>query len=121
MNIRYLSTGLLMLLVASCTSLLYPPDADWDMKKVTIGMSKEEVQSLAGTRYKLSAATTDPEGNSIEVWTYTNFSEEEYNLSFKNGRLTDLKRVRSQRYIIRESAPKYPAGTTKQAEDKTSK
>ena len=64
------------------------------LKKIEIGMNKEEVTNILGTNYDVVAARETPDG-ALEVLRYVNFTVDgyiPYIVNFLNGRLVEWYR-----------------------------
>lgn len=83
---------LLVLLFASCSSTISLWHADSNMRKISIGMTKEQVISVMGKHYESVAAT-----HQTEVIGYKSSEYEIYILQFENNKLIEWHKEWLQR------------------------
>jgi len=74
------------------------------MKKVVLGMSKEQVINILGNDYLIASSSKDIYGNHIEVLAYKSDVHEEYKLKFINAKLTEWNREHTNQYLVKEPA-----------------
>lgn len=73
----------------ACSSYKDAMNADTNMRKVELGMSKNEVILIMGKSYHRMGASTSPEGISIETLGYPTI-DAIYMLYFENDRLIEF-------------------------------
>ncbi|MNE41327.1 hypothetical protein D3C81_1044370 [compost metagenome] len=66
---------------------------DSNMKKIQLGMSKEEVINTMGKQYRIAGADRLNDNSIMELITYENAYNEEYQLWFKNEVLMKWNRI----------------------------
>ncbi|GAB3914597.1 hypothetical protein GCM10028803_60290 [Larkinella knui] len=87
-------------LLTACVSNHITWNANSAMKKVTIGMSKEQVIQLVGDDYMIASSSKDDKGNHLEVLAYKSDVDEEYKLKFINSRLMGWSREHINKYPV---------------------
>jgi hypothetical protein len=92
----------LALAFSSCSLKYYRSGVHSDMKKIQLGMDKDEVIRIMGKHFINSAASKDEQGNKIEVISYSSNWTLEYNLRFVNGKLTEWEKERIYEYKVVE-------------------
>lgn len=94
--------SLLACFLSACVTGNYAWSINEDIKKVQIGMTKNEVIQVLGKNYTITSASKDDEGNYIEVLGYESVYDEEYKLKFINNKLVEWNRERIPKYITTE-------------------
>lgn len=87
----------------SCSSYRDSMNVEERVRKVTIGMTKDEVVNIMGNNYQSIEAFKTSGGDGVELLSYTNLQDDVYILRFENGRLvernTDLKVMRKKQLV----------------------
>lgn len=78
-----------MLLFMSCSAYQDAMNADNNIRKVELGMNKNDVVQIMGKSYHRMGASTSPEGISIETLGYPTV-DAIYMLYFENNRLIEF-------------------------------
>lgn len=84
---------LLILSLTSCSSYMEMLNADGNIRRVKIGMTEDQIESLMGKHYEVVGAT----GEST-VWAYRTSNSAMYKFRFVNGRLAEWNKVWPRRY-----------------------
>jgi len=74
-----------------------------NIKKVEIGMTKEQVIQILGNKYMITAASKNLLGNAVEVLGYKSDANEEYKLTFVSNKLTQWSREHVNKYVVKDS------------------
>lgn len=91
--------------LTGCVSNGITWSANANIKKIALGMSKEQVIQVMGNDYLVSSSSKDDDGNNIEILVYKSDSHEEYRLNFVNNRLTEWNREFTNKYIVEDPSP----------------
>jgi len=89
-------------LLSACVSNNIVWSTNKNIKKVQLGMTKDEVIQILGEKYMITSASEDNQGNHIEVLGYKSDSDEEYKLKFVNNKLIEWDRERIPKYITED-------------------
>lgn len=95
MKQKIITTLTLILLLTSCASTLNVMNTDSNMKKLKIGMTKEEVVSIVGNHYEIIGANKH-----TEMIGYQYATNEIYILKFENNKLVEWHKewLRQERF-----------------------
>ena len=74
-----------------------------NIKKVEIGMTKEQVIQILGDRYMITASSKNNQGHAVEVLGYKSDANEEYKLTFISNKLTEWSREHVNKYVVKDS------------------
>ncbi len=85
--------------VSSCVSNNITWKTNERVKKLELGMEKDEVIGILGNRYMITSSSKDHLGNTIEVLGYKSGHTEEYKFRFVNHKLTEWNREHVPRYL----------------------
>lgn len=97
MGKRLIFFFLVLCIVTSCSSMSSMINADKNIRKVQLGMSKKDVVSIMGKDFRVLGATADKDGN-FETIGYDNANEELYVLVFSDGRLVNYELTRPHKH-----------------------
>lgn len=89
-------------LLTACVSNHITWNTHANIKKVAIGMSKEQVVKILGNDYLVSSSSKDERGNNVEVLAYKSDIHEEYRLKFINTQLAEWNREFTNKYIVKD-------------------
>lgn len=104
MNVRNLCLSLLILIFANgCVSNNIAWKTNENIKKISIGMSKNEVISILGEKYMITSSSKDEAGNHTETLGYKSDTAEEYKLVFINQKLTQWSREHIRKHLETET------------------
>ncbi|TDE13656.1 hypothetical protein [Dyadobacter psychrotolerans] len=74
-----------------------------NIKKVEIGMTKEQVIQILGNKYMITASSKSNQGHAVEVLGYKSDTDEEYKLTFISNKLTEWNREHVNKYVVKDS------------------
>ncbi len=103
----FIAFSFILVIFFSCSVQQAIMKTDSNMKKIQLGMSKEEVINTMGKQYRIAGADRLNDNSIMELITYENAYNEEYQLWFKNEVLMKWNRIykydhdRSRRDTIR--------------------
>ena len=89
-------------MLTSCVSNYITWSTNDNIKKIGLGMSKEQVIQILGKDYIVSSSSKDERNNQIEVLAYKSAAYEEYRLKFVNAKLTEWNREFTNKYLIKD-------------------
>lgn len=89
-------------LLTACVSSHITWSTHSNMKKVAIGMSKDQVISVLGNDYLVASSSKDERGNNVEVLAYKSDVHEEYRLRFINAQLAEWSREFTNKYMVKD-------------------
>jgi outer membrane protein assembly factor BamE (lipoprotein component of BamABCDE complex) len=89
-------------LLTACVSNHINWSTDANIKKIALGMSKEQVIQILGDDYMVASSSKDERGNRIEVLAYKSAAYEEYKLKFVNAQLAEWNREYTNKYIVKD-------------------
>lgn len=89
-------------LLTACVSNHITWSANENIRKVALGMSKEQVIKILGRDYLVASSTKDERGNPVEVLAYKSAVYEEYRLKFINAQLIEWSREFTNKYIAKD-------------------
>ena len=100
MNFKTIVLSILMIgLLSGCVSNNITWKTNDRVKKLELGMEKDEVIRILGNRYMITSSSKDHLGNAIEVLGYKSDVTEEYKFRFVNHKLTEWNREHVPRYM----------------------
>ena len=73
------------------------------IKKVEIGMTKDQVIQILGNKYMITSSSRNDKGSPVEVLGYKSDSNEEYKLMFVDNKLTEWNREHVNKYVVKDS------------------
>lgn len=76
--------------------------ANKNIKKLELGMKKEQVIAILGEKYMVASASKDEYGKLIQVLGYKSDSSEEYKLKFVNNELKEWNREHISKYTVQD-------------------
>lgn len=89
-------------LLTACVSNHITWSANDNIRKVALGMSKEQVIQIMGKDYLVVSSAKDVQGNPVEVLAYKSAVDEEYQLKFVNAQLVVWNREHINKYIVKD-------------------
>ncbi len=105
MNKSWLLVYCVGCLLTACVSNHITWNTNANIKKVALGMSKEQVIQILGGDYLAASSSKDDRGNRVEVLAYKSDVYEEYRLKFVNAQLTEWSREFTNKYIVKDPSP----------------
>lgn len=90
---RLMMFSLVIIFLTSCGSMASMINADRNIRKVELGMSRNEVVSIMGKDFRVLGASRTEEGD-IETIGYDNANDELYLLDFLEGKLVGYELTR---------------------------
>ncbi|WP_221392163.1 outer membrane protein assembly factor BamE [Dyadobacter sp. NIV53] len=104
-----LNKMLLSLLAIYCLNGCVSNNIAWktneNIKKIKIGMTKEEVIKTLGQKYMITSSARDAYGNPVEVIGYKSDMGEEYHLKFITNKLTEWNRQHINKNVVKDHLP----------------
>lgn len=92
-------------LLTGCVSNHIAWNINTNIKKIALGMSKDQVISILGKDYMIASSSKDAYGKPIEILAYKSDAYEEYKLKFVNAQLMEWNREYTNKYIIKDPTP----------------
>ncbi|GAB2529014.1 hypothetical protein [Spirosoma aerophilum] len=89
-------------LLTGCISNHITWSANANIKKIALGMSKDQVIQILGDDYMIASSSKDERGNRIEVLAYKSDAYVEYKLKFVNALLAEWNREHINKYIVKD-------------------
>lgn len=89
----FIAFSFILVIFFSCSVQQAIMKTDSNMKKIQLGMSKEEVINTMGKQYRIAGADRLNDNSIMELITYENAYNEEYQLWFKNEVLMKWNRI----------------------------
>jgi len=103
MRIKNIFSGFVILcLLNACVPNYITWTANKNIKKLELGMKKEQVIAILGEKYMVASASKDEYGNVVQVLGYKSDSSEEYKLKFVNNELKEWNREHISKYIAQD-------------------
>ncbi|GAB3900396.1 hypothetical protein GCM10028825_51590 [Spirosoma agri] len=99
---RFVLVYCLSYLLTACTSNYINWHTNDNIRKIGLGMSKEQVIQVLGKNYMVSSSSKDERNNQIEVLAYKSDAHEEYRLKFINDKLTEWNREFTNKYLVKD-------------------
>ena len=97
--------GCLGWLLAACVSNHITWNANANIKKIALGMSREQVIQILGNDYLVTSSAKDERGNPVEILAYKSAVYEEYRLKFVDAQLAEWSREFTNKYPVKEPTP----------------
>lgn len=88
----------ILLVFLSCSAQRAIMETDSNIKKIKLGMSKQEVINTMGKQYRVAGADRLNDNSIMELITYENPYNEEYQLWFQNDVLMKWNRIYKYNY-----------------------
>lgn len=92
-------------LLTACVSNYIAWNTNSNIKKIALGMSKEQVTKILGRDYLAASSSRDERGNQVDIIAYKSAAYEEYRLRFVNNLLTEWNREFTNKYIVKDPSP----------------
>ena len=102
MTKRFLLIFCIGCLLTACISNHITWSTNANVKKLALGMSKDQVIQILGDDHMVASSSKDERGNRIEVLAYKSDVYEEYKLKFVNAQLTEWNREYTNKYIVKD-------------------
>jgi len=103
MRIKNIFSGFIIIcLLNACVTNNITWTANQNIKKLELGMKKEQVIAILGEKYMVASASKDGYGKVIQVLSYKSDSSEEYKLTFVNNELKEWNREHISKYIAQD-------------------
>jgi outer membrane protein assembly factor BamE (lipoprotein component of BamABCDE complex) len=106
-NTKLMVKSLLLVccLLTCCVSNRITWSTNDNIKKIALGMSKDQVVAILGKDYLVASSSKDDYGKPIEILAYKSDVYEEYKLKFVNAQLTEWNREYTNKYIVKDPTP----------------
>lgn len=109
-NAKLISKSFLLIycagcLLIGCVSNYVTWSANANIKKIALGMSKDQVVTILGKDYLIASSSKNDYGKPVEVLAYKSDINEEYRLKFVNDQLTEWNREFINKYITKHPSP----------------